>query len=98
MHVCWQAGLELMECCRPTPRASTHLHRGALQVEARAPLLTVQLADARAALSGDLAISEERATALRARDPDSLSLDDAARLAVHDALHVGRARGPPRHG
>ena len=56
------------------------------QVEARAPLVSVQLAEARGALAGDLSISSERAGQLRTRAPEGLGLADAVRLAVYDGL------------
>jgi len=66
-----------------------HLH---VQVESRAPLVSAQLAEARAALAGDLALSDERADQLRAMPQGRLSLADTVRLVVHDQLQVGGRR------
>jgi hypothetical protein len=59
-------------------------------VEARAPLVSAQLAEARAALAEGLTISDHRAAELRAAPSDRLGLADAVRLAVHDGLRVRR--------
>ncbi|KAI8463321.1 MAG: hypothetical protein J3K34DRAFT_527091 [Monoraphidium minutum] len=57
------------------------------EVEARAPLVARQLAEARAALlEGDLVVSREAADALRALPSERLGLADAVRLALHDGM------------
>lgn len=58
------------------------------QVEARAPLVSAQLAEARAALAGDLALSGAAAAALAAVAPERRGLGDEVRLALHAATAV----------
>lgn len=90
-HVCTHASASLSMSCRclhswpPSPPAP--------QVEARAPLVSAQLAEARSALAGDLAVSTERAAQLRGVPEDRLGLADAVRLVIHDALQVGVGDG-----
>ncbi|KIZ01677.1 hypothetical protein MNEG_6284 [Monoraphidium neglectum] len=68
------------------------LRRRQEEVEARAPLVAVQLAEARAALlSGDLDVSDEAAGRLRvAAQEGRLGLADAVRFALHQGMQDAR--------